>query len=343
MFGLPGEDTVRSVLALATRAPSVHNSQPWRWLVGDGRVYLYADRTRQLHATDPYGHELLLSCGAALHHLRVAFAAAGWSALVHRLPDPADPDRLASVLLEPHQVTAEDMDLAAAVRARRTDRRRYGSWQVPPRMLSLLAERAAAEGAVLRAVLGTEVRYRLVCAMAEAAELQTADPAYATELAAWTGRQAGEPDGVPAANIPPISGRYGDLPMPVFPRSALDQPQGSADSDDAGVLLVLAAAGDDRLSLLRSGEALSAVLLAATRMGLATCPLSPVLEVGCTRDLVRMRVLNAATYPHAVLRVGRAVPTAEPLPATPRRPVRDVVEHLAGEPAPVRRELDRSG
>jgi hypothetical protein len=258
----------------------------------------------------------------------VAFAAAGWSTQVHRLPNPADRDHLASVLPQPHQATARDTDLAAAIESRRTDRRRYGSWQVPPRMLSALAEAAAAEGSTLRAVLGKEVRYRLVCAIAEATALQTADPDYRTELAAWSGRQAGEPDGVPAANIPPISGRYGDLPMPALPRPALDQPQGSADSDDAGVLLVLGAAGNDRLSLLRSGEALSAVLLAATRMGLATCTLSQVLELGCTRDVVRTRVLNAATYPHVVLRVGRSLPTAGPVPPTPRRPLHDVVDAL---------------
>ena len=39
----------------ALRAPSVHNTQPWRWRIdtADGVVELYADRGRQLSATDP--------------------------------------------------------------------------------------------------------------------------------------------------------------------------------------------------------------------------------------------------------------------------------------------------
>ena len=35
----PDAGTIRTVLALASRAPSVHNTQPWRWLVG-ARAYI---------------------------------------------------------------------------------------------------------------------------------------------------------------------------------------------------------------------------------------------------------------------------------------------------------------
>ncbi|WP_137811982.1 Acg family FMN-binding oxidoreductase [Gandjariella thermophila] len=332
MSGRPDEDTLASAVALATRAPSLHNTQPWRWRLGRGTLSLYADRGRRLPATDPYGHELLLSCGAALHHLRLALAAAGWAPVVHRIPDRSDPELLATVRCQPREPTDRDVALAAAIRARRTDRRRYGAWQVPPRMLARLAEAAAEQGVVLRAVLDARARYRLVCAMAEAAALQRANPAYTAELDAWTGRRHGSPDGVPSASVPPVTGRYGDLPVRVLPRPALPQPPDTTDADDASVPMVLGTAAEDRLSLLRAGEALSAVLLAATRMGLATCPLGQVMEVECTRDVVRTRVLDAATYPQAVLRVGRTPATAGPLPSTPRRPLDEVIEHAERVP-----------
>ena len=69
--------TVRSALQLAARAPSVHNTQPWKWRVGDSSVELLADEARRLRATDQDGRDLMLSCGAALHHLRVATSEAG--------------------------------------------------------------------------------------------------------------------------------------------------------------------------------------------------------------------------------------------------------------------------
>ncbi|MDX6584329.1 MAG: hypothetical protein QOI10_3513, partial [Solirubrobacterales bacterium] len=68
----PGNATVLAALELAVRAPSLHNTQPWRWRVGDESVQLYLDQARQLPATDPEGRELIISCGAALHHLLVA-------------------------------------------------------------------------------------------------------------------------------------------------------------------------------------------------------------------------------------------------------------------------------
>ncbi len=62
----PNPDTVAAALDLAVRAPSVHNSQPWRWRFDGGTLELFADRSRQLPATDPQGRGLVLSCGAAL-------------------------------------------------------------------------------------------------------------------------------------------------------------------------------------------------------------------------------------------------------------------------------------
>ena len=66
-----------AALGHALQAPSVHNTQPWRWRLVDDTVELHADRGRHLVATDPDGRDLVLSCGAALHHLLVALAAQG--------------------------------------------------------------------------------------------------------------------------------------------------------------------------------------------------------------------------------------------------------------------------
>jgi len=93
---IPNRDTIRTALALAARAPSVHNSQPWCWRVGENSVHLYADPSLHLRQIDPDGRDMILSLGAALHHTVVGLAAVGWQARVHRLPNPADPDHIAA-------------------------------------------------------------------------------------------------------------------------------------------------------------------------------------------------------------------------------------------------------
>ncbi|NUT47484.1 MAG: NAD(P)H nitroreductase [Saccharothrix sp.] len=325
--GQPDQETIRAAVALACRAPSVHNTQPWRWRVGDRSVHLYADPSRQLPATDPTGADLLLSCGAALHHLRVALGALGWRAVVHRLPNPAEPDHLAAVEFARHEPTESEVALAAAIPRRRTDRRRFSSWGVPRSVLSLLEDRAADEGAILREVVGSADRSELAAAIGQAAEWQDADPDYRWELRGWSGRHAGF-EGVPAANAAAGAPRHGDVRLREFPGGELITDP--VESEDGATLLVLGTSSTDRLSTLRAGEAVGAVLLEATCAGLASCPVSQPFEVAATRARVRDRVLDGLLSPQIVLRVGWAAVNADPLPPTPRRPLDDVLQGLDG-------------
>src|SRR4051794_15966274 len=70
----------------AGAAPSVFNTQPWRWRIVADTVELRADRGRQLATLDPDGRMLTVSCGAALHHLRTVLDGAGWTHEVAQFP-----------------------------------------------------------------------------------------------------------------------------------------------------------------------------------------------------------------------------------------------------------------
>ncbi len=326
----PTQHTVFRAIALANRAPSVHNTQPWRWRLAGGSVQLWADRIRRLPATDLDGRDLLLSCGAALHHLRVALAAAGWQSTVHYLPDPGDLDHLATLTTTPHPPTDEDISLADAIPCRRSDRRRFTSWPVPDQHVEFMVERAAQFGAQLVPVTDARTRRKLTHAIDLAACLQPDDLAYDVELTRWTGRTLTAADGVPAANTPPAPQTHDDTTMRTFAPGTLPEAETGRNEPDGGRLLVLTTTADDRVSVLHAGEAASAALLTATEAGLATCPLSQALEVPSTRALIREQVLDTPVYPHLVLRVGWA-PTAAPRPpSTPRRPVSSTID----EPSP---------
>jgi nitroreductase len=324
MLTSPDVQTVRGAVSLAARAPSIHNTQPWRWLLDANSLHLYADASRLLPATDPDGRDLMLSCGAVLHHLQVALAASGWAARVHRFPNPNQPDHLAAVEFLPREPARDDIALAAAIQRRRTDRRRYTSWPVPAELLDDLARTAGTLGTVLMPATDPDDRYQLVRALAAASTQQEADVAYAAELATWAGRSPFATEGVPAANIPAGERRHGDTTMRAFPNGQLTEPPDRWE-DDAGELLVLATSADNAQARLRAGEAMSSVLLWATDFRMATCPLSQVLEVEATRNLVRDRVLDGFGVPQIVLRVGWAPVNSPPLPATPRRPIGEIL------------------
>lgn len=319
--------TVRAAIALANRAPSVHNSQPWRWRIGDESIHLFADPERALPAIDPEGRDLRLSCGAVLHHLRVALRATGLDARVHRLADPAVPEHLAAIEPFPRPPTDDDLALAAAIERRRSDRRVYSTWPVTTELLDDLVRAAAAEESVLQLLLGGAERWAVARLVEHAAVEQALAPGTAQETATWTGRSRSAADGVPAAVVP--AQPAGTVPMRHFSGGELRQAELGRDETDGTVLALLATRDDSPLAQLRAGEALSAVLLAATRIGLAADPISQPLEVPATRDELRAACLRGAAEPQIVLRVGWAPISAEPLPPTGRRPVDETIEELA--------------
>jgi nitroreductase len=313
----------------ALRAPSVHNTQPWRWRIRPEAVELHADWNRHLPATDPDRRDLVLSCGAALHHVQVACAARGLAVEVDRLPDPEDPGHLATVVIRPGPGDSADAALFPAIHRRRTDRRRMSHRPVPAGYLRKLVEQARRAGALLIPVIGTPMRQRLTAALTEAAHRQEFTPGYGAELQLWTRRYAAARDGVSAASVaPPPAGLAGSSPLRRFARAQLSQqrqPPGHGPADDAAELLVIATAGDDPLDWLRAGEATSAVLLAATRMELATTPLSQAIEAELSRRELQHEVLQVPEHPQLIIRVGWPASGAAELPVTPRRDLSSVL------------------
>jgi nitroreductase len=321
MTTFPDDATMCAALELAVRAPSVHNTQPWRFRVGTRGISLHADYTRQLPVTDADRRDLVISCGAALHHLRVALAALGWLPLTHRLPDPTSPDHLATVEPLPRTAHHADLALAVSIPRRRTDRRPYLPRAVPDSCLDELTRVAAREGATLRVIHpGAAAHGRLLSAIAEADLFQRANPSYVYELAAWTGRRT--TDGIPT-NRTTVATAF---PVRQFNPSRLHSPTIESEQDSAGTLLVLGTTTDDPTSRLRAGEATSAVLLTATRMRLATCPLTQPLETPATRESIRTGVLDGQMVPQLVLRIGWPADEPDPIPATGRRPITDVLD-----------------
>lgn len=321
----PDADTLRTVLTLATRAPSIHNTQPWRWRVAAARLELLSEPDMQLQSTDPDGRDLIISCGVALNHCVVALASMGWHARVSRFPDPDNGRHLASLEVVPQVPDQADIALAAAIPRRRTDRRAYSSWPVAGGDVAQLAARAARSGVMLRRVGALDKMQDIV---ARAVLDHSTNDAYLRELTAWSGRY-GAVAGVPARSAPPPD-PHSPIPGRLFAGPGLPQPSGISPADDCGAILALGTENDDQLARLRAGEATSIVLLTATAMGLACCPITEPLEIAETREAVRADVFGASGHPQMLLRVGWAPINADPLPATPRRRLARVVDWPEG-------------
>jgi nitroreductase len=305
----------------ALQAPSVFNTQPWGWLIDGSGLTLRADWSRQLTATDPDGHWLLLSCGAALHHALVSLAAAGWKVVVDR-PSPPAGDVLARLhLVGRCDVGPASIELHDAIFRRRTDRRPFADTPVDPQVVRDLVAVAEAQGIRVHPV-GLSQMPMLAIAVAMAGSAEMVDPEYRGELIRWTNRPEWSRDGVPATTAVQNVARR--VPVREF---ALDPQQGlpvDAGGDRGAIYLLLYGSGTSPDEWLRAGEALSAVLLTAVSRGLAVAPITDVLEVEHPRALVSSLLPNHGE-PYVVVRCGHPVDTT-PLAAAPRREPGDVIQ-----------------
>jgi hypothetical protein len=329
--GEAADRILRHAAGRATLAPSIHNSQPWRFVLRPERIDVYADRSRQAPVVDPDGRQLAISCGAAVFGARIALATARLDVRTVVTPDPADPDRLASVIIvgsvsaatdaATADATATAVRLDAAAAARHSNRRHFGPEPVSEAVLDVLIQAAHVEGAWLQPVRDLADRVAVATLTQRAQAEQTSDPAYRAELAAWTASDPGRRDGIPTSAIPQATAAaQDDVPIRDFDTQGAGELPAATHSRLDQTMLVLGTAGDHREDWLVAGQALGRVLLELTSAGLKATILSQVTEVALTREQLRSE-LRLSGHVQLLLRVG----TAESTPATPRRPVGDVV------------------
>ncbi|MEV6966029.1 nitroreductase family protein [Hamadaea sp. NPDC051192] len=179
-------------LDAAIAAPSIHNTQPWRFLPREHCVDVYADRSRRPAASDPNGRELAISVGAAVLNLRVALLARGYRPLYALLPEPSQADLLARVTFGGRvQPTYLARRLAGAIPRRRSNRGPFRSAELPEPVLTELVQAAAAEGAYLM-IVDSPLRDAVLGAVRRAETSRRADPAYSADFA-WPGAVEDDP------------------------------------------------------------------------------------------------------------------------------------------------------
>ena len=315
-------ELVGDLITTAGRAPSLHNSQPWRFHLERNVLELHADVRRAMRCSDPEARELVISCGAALYNLRLALRGHALTPYISTEPDENDPLLLARITAEPGpSPTTEERRLLAAIVHRHTHRQGFTPVPITETLASALAADVATEGARLVWVDDPD-RIAAVAELALLADrLQFDDGPWQAEIAGWVDSAGrGRLDGVPIWAVPPVPPelRATDrLPTRSF---VPDRPAGAnvRAPGVAGRLAVLVTDGDGLADWVAAGQALQRMLIrAADGWVFATYATAP-LEVPYLREAVRDRLM-LREYPQMVLELGHA----DSAHATPRLPANE--------------------
>ncbi|NNF58390.1 MAG: nitroreductase [Rhodothermaceae bacterium] len=309
-------EQLRFLLHYAVLAPSVLNTQPWRFAVERNLIRVYADRTRQLRRVDPDGREMTMSCGAALLNLRVAALHFHLGAEVYPFPVAGQPNLLAALALHgAAQPTDEDERLFRAIPVRRTNRHPFAEGDIPKDVIERLEQAAREEGVRLVVLTEAEAKEGVARLVEAGIRLQGEDPRAVAELGAWL-RPKGDPrpDGVC------------DEDQGVWDRQAEVRPPASTIAvskrelvASSSAVLTLTTEGDTPADWLAAGQALERVLLTAAARDLQASYVNQPVEEATLREKLMALVGNG--FPQVVFRIGFPVRHE----GTPRRHVQDVL------------------
>lgn len=312
-------DEFQAAVAAAILAPSLHNSQPWRFRLAGDRIDVLADTDRSPPIADADGWATRIACGAATYNLQLAFAAHGHPLRPQWLPVIGDRRLLASLRpAEPRPPTPLQQRLFRAIPHRHSNRRPFRPELVPPDVRMALLDAAREELAWLELVVG-RIPVAAVAEIAHAANrVLHRDDAYVAELAAWSRRPQTAVDGVPAG-AGGLAAEPQDL-LPQRPFGDLIRVPGK-DYEPDPLVAILGTLGDTTIDHLQAGYALQRILLTITDRGLTSSMLSQPIEVPAAREQLRLALGRYGT-PQMMLRIGYG----EAGVSTPRRPVADVVD-----------------
>jgi nitroreductase len=324
------------VVAAATRAPSIHNTQPWRFVASPDRLQVFFDRERALPVLDPTHRQQVISCGIAVEFAQVALASEGWDVDVELEPDATDPDCLANVQVTGRrEASDQERTLAEAIGRRHTVRAPFQSRAVPPELVDALQTEAGSYGTWVKPMTDSDDELAAVFLVSNAEEMEQSDPAYMAELESWLRTDPAAVDGVPVEAVPSEDphGRASNWMVRDFvvgSRNGQDVlPGGDPDAPPPPVerptVLLMGTDDDDRYAWLLAGRALGRLLLHATVAGLAASPLTQPLDWPATRQRMRSQ-LSLVGHPQMLLRMGYPT-TADAGTPSGRRPVEEVLRY----------------
>lgn len=302
---LEREPQTRDLLRYATLAANSHNTQPWRFAVGEREISILPDFARRLPAVDPDNHHLFASLGCAAENLAIAAGMRGKPGEL--MFEPAQNGR---VILRFASGSAQEPALFDAIPQRQSTRGLFDGRSVSASDLMLLSQAAAVPGVHVVLISERAQISRIRDLVIAGNTTQMADAAFLRELKGWlrfSPRHASQTgDGLFAAcSGNPVLPEWAGPPIFgwLFNAGAENDKYARQIDSSAGIA-VFVGQKDDPEHWVLSGRACQRFALAATSMGMKHAFLNQPVEVAGLRPELADLVGLPGRRPDIVMRFG---------------------------------------
>jgi nitroreductase len=327
-------DKLNFLIRYAILAPSGHNSQPWKFSVGEDEIQVFADKTRWLRVGDPNQVNLHIAVGCALENLLIAAEHFDYGHQITYFPRPNQEELVATVKFMPQGLTQQsprpkgagsgakgqpspfrDLALFRAIPNRHTNRKTYEKRPIPESDLRRLQNCCVEEGIRLHVTDNPDTKRNVNELLIRGHTTLIADPAFRRESAYWLGQGL--------FNLPRLFTRLMQWVMPYLKvNRSVFAVMDTRLVMSAPALAILSASVNDRISQVRVGQVFERVCLTATMLGLCVQPLSGAVDVPELKAQVAKLLSNSDVISQHVFRLGYAEPVKSP---ASRRPFEEVL------------------
>lgn len=315
-----GSDVMRELVRYATLAPSSHNTQCWRFRLGDHEVSLLPDYGHRCPVVDPDDHHLFVSLGCAAENLAQAAGAFGlqgeWGF------DGAQE----SLDITLQAGKANSSALFRAITHRQSTRAEYDGHPLTKEELGLLEKAGTAKGVHVHLLTDKRLMETVLDFVVKDNTAQMRDPAFVRELKQWirfNGRQAVElGDGLyaGASGNPTAPAWLGSLLFDLFFSEGAENDKYARQVRSSAGIAVFASERDEQAHWIEAGRAFQRFALQATALGVRTAHLNQPVESATLRPQFA-QALDITGRPDLVIRFGRG----PEMPWSLRRPLEAVL------------------
>ncbi len=300
----------RFLVSCAIKAPSGHNTQPWKFENIDNGIIIHPDFSRALPVVDDDNHALYISLGCALENIVIASTQRGFECIIHY---PEDAGGSIKVLFDSNSGSLVRVDpLFDYLSSRQVNRGKYSDKKVSDEELRQLNSSFSLKGVSLILLNGKDSFKNIIPLIIEGNNLQFNNKQFVNELTGWfrySKREAErKKDGLwtAAMGLPDMGKLIGNLVMKNFVSAKSEAKRITDILEHTQGLAIFISDENNVVSWINVGRAFQRFGLTATKLGISHAHLNMPCEEVSVRKKLASELGVENRHPLLLIRFGFA-------------------------------------